>query len=489
MPIDRTNEYLQSLLTELIKLPKETGCVEFKMNDDTPDDIGQYISALSNTATLIGKAQGYVVWGIEDSTHNVLGTTFQPSQATVGNEELENWLLKLLSPRPHFQFNEFTYDEKRIVLLEIPRASNSPVQFKNDEFIRVGSYRKKLKDFPEKERELWRIFDQTPFEEQIAAENVDSSEVLSLIDYPSFFDLQELPLPENREAILSRLEDDRMVVSCDGGRWHITNLGAVLFAKSLRRFRHLGRKAIRVVVYEGNSKVETQQEQSGVFGYASGFERLIRYINGLLPTNEVLGQAIRRKIPMYPKMAVRELVANAIIHQDFSITGAGPMIEIFSDRMEVSNPGKPLVETDRFLDSPPRSRNEILASFMRRIGVCEERGSGIDKVVIQTELFQLPAPVFEAPGDNTRAVLFAYKPFSKMSKQEKIHACYLHACLRRVNRDFLTNSSVRERFRIEAKNKATSSRIIRDTVEAKLIRRDDPENASDRYARYVPFWS
>lgn len=219
-----------------------------------------------------------------------------------------------------------------------------------------------------------------------------------------------------------------------------------------------------------------------------GFEGLIGYINQLLPKNEILEKAIRREVPIYPELAVRELVANAIIHQDFSITGAGPMIEIFSDRMEITNPGKPLVATDRFLDSPPRSRNEALASFMRRIGVCEERGSGIDKVVFQTEVFQLPAPVFEVPDDNTLAVLFAHKPFSKMSKKEKIHACYLHACLRRVKREFLTNSSVRERFGIEDKNKASASRIIRDTIEAGLIRHDDPENESHKYARYVPFW-
>lgn len=261
MPIDRTTEYLQSLLGELIKLPHETEWVEFKMNDDSHEDIGQYISALSNSAALCGKAQGYVVWGVEDTTHNIIGTTFQPRQKKVGNEELENWLLRLLSPRPHFQFHEFAYDGRNIVLLEIPRASNSPILFKHIEYIRVGSYRKKLKEYPEKERELWRIFDQTPFEEQLAAEYVVASEVLSLLVYSSYFDLLGLPLPENRDSILSCLADDRIILSCDGGRWHITNLGAVLFARSLRRFKHLGRKAIRVIVYKSNSKVKTQHEQ------------------------------------------------------------------------------------------------------------------------------------------------------------------------------------------------------------------------------------
>jgi ATP-dependent DNA helicase RecG len=96
---------------------------------------------------------------------------------------------------------------------------------------------------------------------------------------------------------------------------------------------------------------------------------------------------------MYPEIAVRELIANALIHQNFSVTGVGPMIEIFANRMEITNPGIPLVQTDRFLDSPPRSRNETLASIMRRIGICEERGSGVDKIIFETELYQLPAPL------------------------------------------------------------------------------------------------
>ncbi|MDC4222968.1 MAG: hypothetical protein MPW15_01640 [Candidatus Manganitrophus sp.] len=99
-------------------------------------------------------------------------------------------------------------------------------------------------------------------------------------------------------------------------------------------------------------------------------------------------------------MAVRELVANALIHQDFFVTGAGPTVEIFDDRIEITNPGEPLVEPQRFVDTPPRSRNEALASLMRRFRICEERGSGIDKVVFQIEFYQFPAPIFEVAGGN-----------------------------------------------------------------------------------------
>jgi ATP-dependent DNA helicase RecG len=191
---------------------------------------------------------------------------------------------------------------------------------------------------------------------------------------------------------------------------------------------------------------------------------------------------------MYPEPAIRELVANALIHQDFSITGSGPMIEIFSDRMEITNPGLPLVKTERFLDTPPRSRNEDLASIMRRVGICEERGSGVDKVVFETEYYQLPAPLFETVEGNTRAVLFAHRSLNDMDRTDKVRACYLHACLRFVERNPMTNSSLRDRFGIQEKNSAIASRIIRDTIEDELIRPYDP-NQGKKYAKYVPFWA
>lgn len=488
MTVDRSTEYLLSLLHELRKLPKETEWVEFKHNNDNPEEIGEYLSALANASALMGKVHAYLVWGVDNDSHEVIGTTFDPAQAKIGSEELESWLLRLLNPKINFRFHPLLIDKKPVVLMEIGAAFRHPVQFKNTEFIRVGSYKKKLKDFPEKERELWRVFDRTPFEREIAAENVTTDEVLKLLDYPAYFDLLALPLPEGREGILSVLAADEMIAAGKGGRWNITNLGAVLFAKRLTDFRPLRRKALRVILYKGEGRVETVREQEGAKGYATGFEGLIGFVTNLLPSNEVIGQALRREVPMFPELAIRELVANAVIHQDFHAAGTAPMVEIFSNRMEITNPGLPLVKTDRFLDSPPKSRNEALASFMRRIGVCEERGSGVDKVVFQTELYQLPAPLFETTDEHTRAILFAHRELREMVKDDRIRACYLHACLKYVQRDFMTNTTLRERFGIEDKNSATASRIIKETLEAGWVRPYD-ESASRKFMRYVPCWA
>ncbi|MBN2326564.1 MAG: putative DNA binding domain-containing protein [Candidatus Omnitrophica bacterium] len=473
---------------ELINPDRETEWLELKLNNANPEQIGEYISALSNSAALNGKAYAYMIWGVDDSTREVVGTTFTPKNARVGNEELENWLLKFIKPKIAFEFHILDINETHVVLLEIESAFRHPVQFKNQEFVRVGTYKKKLKDHPEKERRLWRIFDQIPFEKQIAEENLSSDDVLKLIDFPAYFDLLNIPLPEARKNILDTLEKDHLIRRGDNGRWCITNFGGILFARKLNEFQRLNRKSVRLIIYNGNSRINTIRELEGNKGYAVGFEGLIDYINALLPLNEIIRKARRENVPMYPELAIREVVANAIIHQDFNITGSGPTIEIFDERMEITNPGAPLVETQRFLDSPPRSRNEALASLMRRIGVCEERGSGIDKVVSETEYYQLPAPVFERVENNTRVILFAHKPFNRMDKSDKIRDCYLHACLKYVSRDFMTNSSLRERFGIEKKNSAVASRIIKNTQKEEVIRLYDPE-VKGKYSKYVPFWA
>lgn len=485
----RNEEYLISLVQELRKYPKETEWIEFKHSNSDPDEIGEYISALSNSAALLGKSKAYVIWGINDNQfHDIIGCDFNPTTKKIGNEELENWLFRLLSPKIEFRFFELVVDEKNVVLLEINPAFRHPVRFKEQEFIRVGSYKKKLKDFGEKERDLWRVFDHVPFERQIAAEHLSSEDALLLLDYPSYFDLLKQPLPESRDAIFSCLKSDDVVVPDESGTWNITNLGAVLFAKRLTDFHTLRRKTVRVILYRNEGRIETVREFEELKGYASGFQDIIQYIVNLLPSNEVIGQAFRQKVPMFPELSIRELVANMLIHQDFHQTGTGPMVEIFSNRIEITNPGLPLVKTDRFLDSPPKSRNEALASFMRRIGICEERGSGIDKVVFQAESYQLPAPMFEETHQHTRVVLFAHRELKDMDKEDRIRACYLHACLRYVQRDFMTNTSLRARFGIEEKNSAMASRLIKDALQAEKIKIHD-KSASKKFMKYVPEWA
>lgn len=473
------------LVRSLLALGRETEWVEFKHNNCDPQETGENASAVSNGAALHRKPMGYLLWGVEDASQQIVGTSFEPHRAKKGNEELENWLLRLLTPRLDVRIHEGEVDGKRVVLFEIPPATMQPTRFGGREFVRVGSYTKPLTEFAEKERALWRQFNATAFEEGVAAEGVTSDDVLSWIDYTKYFRLMEQPLPDNRQAILEKLCADEIIGATHGDRYDITNVGAILFAQRLSHFRSLDRKALRVIIYRGENRYETVKEELFDCGYAIGFERAIRYINDQLPQSEHIEQALRHKVRTYPEIAIRELVANALIHQDFLIRGAGPTVEIFDTRIEITNPGEPLIEPLRFIDQPPRSRNERLAGLMRRMNICEERGTGIDKVIIAIEMYQLPAPDFRVPGDNTVSVLFAPREFGEMDREERMRACYQHACLMYVSGKRMTNSTLRERLGIKDSNYPVASRLIKAATKTGLVKPYDGSGI----ASYIPFWS
>lgn len=483
-----SEEDLTTLVRRLLNLTAETEWVEFKLNNAEPEEIGEYISALANGAALNGRSHGYLVWGIENDTHKILGTTFDPENKKAKGQPLQHWLLLGLKPEASFSFFTVRIDGKKVVILEVARATHHPVNFRNVEYIRVGEVKRRLTDSPERASKLWSIFNENPFESLVARERVDGGSVLRMLNCSAYFTLLGKAPPDGQANILNELESNRLIVKNDIDGWDITNLGAILFAEKLENFPHLKRKAVRVIKYKGRNRIETDRDRVGEMGYATGFKGLMDYIDALLPSHESIDEGIRKTVRTFPELAVRELVANALIHQDFSIVGAGPLIEIFDDRIEIINPGEPLIPKERFVDAPPRSRNEILASLMRQFGICEEQGSGIDKVVSEVEYAQLPAPLFEVPPNSTRTVLFSHKEPRYMNKSDRIWACYLHACLKRVNNDAMTNSSLRERFGIKASNRSTVSRIIQDSRSAGFIVPEDPK-VGPKFRRYLPFWA
>jgi ATP-dependent DNA helicase RecG len=485
---DDSADNFAELVVRLCAQPAECEWLEFKENFADPDEIGAYVSALSNSAALLGEPIGYLVWGVQDRTHILVGTTFDLSNATKGNQSLHLWLIGALRPDPGIEFRVGMVEGKRIAILEVAAAAHHPVQFKGTAYIRIGSHKKKLDDHQAQAKQLYRNLEVTPFEFRVASGGFAADDVLEALNFRSYFELQNLPVPKSGTQILESLESDRIVVRQPNGRFGITNLGALMFARRIDKFPNLERKAPRVIRYKGNSKAIAEREQLGAMGYAPAFEGLIEYIDSLLPRNEVIEQALRRTVSMYPTVAVREIVANALIHQDFSISGAGPIFELYDNRVEFTNPGTPLVDPSRFVDAPPRSRNEKLASIMRRCNICEERGSGWDRIGFEIELHQLPAPLVRVAAGQTSVTLFAHRPLRQMDRDDRIRAVYLHACLRYVSGEKLTNSSVRARFGLSDKDSSTASSYIREAVDAGLVVAHDP-TAGRKHMQYVPVWA
>ncbi|MDR1878020.1 MAG: putative DNA binding domain-containing protein [Bacteroidales bacterium] len=477
---------MKTIIADIQASPKESEWVEVKVNNYNSEQIGEYISALANGAAYIGQSKGYLAFGIDDATHAIIGSSYNPKNEKIGNEEIENWIATQLSPRIDFTIHEIIVNEKRVIIFIIDSAGNTPVKFKGTAWIRVGTYKKKLADHPERERKIWQNTHNNAFEKKLALTGISADEVLEVIDYPSVFRLLKIHLPENKAGILEKLTEEK-IINKRFASYDVTNLGAILFASDLKYFSSLSRKAVRVIFYKDNDRINAIKEQVEVKGYAIRFDGLVDYVNSNIPVIEQIGRSIRVDTPMYPSLAIREFVANALIHQDFSIGGTSPMIEIFRTRIEITNPGKPLIDTLRFIDHAPLSRNEQLASIMRRMNFCEERGSGIDRAVAQCELYQLPAPSFQKEDDFTRVTMFAPKSMRQMNKDDKIRTCYQHCCLQYVTGEKMTNETLRKRLDIAQENYSTASRIIADTINEGLVKLED-SSRSRKYAQYIPMW-
>lgn len=465
-----TLEQLDKWLNE-----KYEGHLEFKEAKNQFDTIKlmKYCVAIAN------EGGGELVLGVTDKKPRVVVS----SQAFQNLPEIQSKILEKL--RFRVEPEEIPHPSGRVVVFHIPsRPSGTAYHFDGAYLMRSGE------DLvPMSEDRLRAIFDEgkPSWLAEVALRGASAADVIQLLDSQSYFDLLKLPYPAGRDSVLERLESDKLIVS-KGNTYDITNLGAILFAKDLKLFEGLHRKAARVVVYEGKAKIKTRSDKPGSKGYAVGFEGLIDYIDSQLPTNEVIGKALRRTVQMYPEIAIRELVANALIHQDFNETGTSVMVEIYEDRIEISNPGRPAIPPERFIDEH-QSRNERLAHLMRRLGICEEKGSGIDKVVDRVEVFQLPAPDFRVGEKHTRVLLFAHMKFDDMEMKDKVRACYQHCSLRYVMNQKMTNQSLRDRFKLPETKADAASRVIREAIEAGLIKLEDPESTSKRYAKYVPFWA
>ena len=245
-------ENLDLLVNELRAFTEESEWLEFKHNNDDPEMIGKDISALANGAAYTEKTKSYMVWGIDDSTHDVIGTTFNPLTLKVNGQELVSWLRNMLSPNAEFEFHSFqmknSCDEyKDMVILIIYKAAIQTVTFKKADYIRIGSYTKPLNDHPGIKAQLWDRLRSEKYEEINASKDLNLPEALDLIDFSKYFELKELSIPSTQDNILHYMLEDSILVKQDNGLYGVTNLGAILFAKNLSSFPRLSRKSIRVV--------------------------------------------------------------------------------------------------------------------------------------------------------------------------------------------------------------------------------------------------
>ena len=475
-----------ALLNRLLAEGPESEWLEFKANKANLDEIGEYLSAAANAAILAGKERAFLVFGIEDKTRKKIGTTVRLKELMNGGENFSNWISRLVEPRLQMEFLDFEEGGKQFSILGIEPTYDRPVQFKGSEFIRIGQNIRRLKEFPDHERALWLATSRHKFEQGVALTHQSAAQVLDLLVVASFYQLSGLKQAESESEVLRRLKGAGFIKDDMEGGYNITNLGAILFAKEISDFPTIASKSVRVIRYRGIDKRESITENEGMRGYAVGFAGLIRFVMTHITRQEKYVDGVRQSVPAIPEIAVREVISNALIHQDFTISGAGPVIEIYDDRIEVTNPGSSLIEVDRIIDER-RSRNEKLASTMRSLGLCEERGGGIDKTILGLEEMSLPAPEFNYSENSVRVVLFGPKKFAQLSKREKIWACFCHCVIKWLRHDFMNNTSLRQRFSLSDEDYQAVSAVISDARKAGRIVPADKKQGR-RNARYVPYW-
>jgi predicted HTH transcriptional regulator len=425
----------------------------------------------------------------EGGGYLVLGVTDKPPRKVVGSQAIQNLIdmaAKVFTAVGfRVELEEVQHPDGRVIVFQAPsRPKGTAYHYEGSYLMRSGEQL-----VPMSEDQLRKIFaeGQPAWLEGIAKQNMTGQDVVQLLDTQSFFDLLGLPYPTNQNGVLQRLESERLICSTNG-RYSILNIGALLLAKNLSSFESIKRKAARVVVYSGDSKLQTESDITGEKGYAVGFKGLVQYVIGKIPQNEVIKNAIRKTVTLVSEVVVRELLANALIHQDMDMAGTSPVVEIYKNRVEISNPGEPIVPVDRFIDGY-NSRNERLANLMRRFGICEEKGSGIDRVINEAELFQLPAPNFLVEYNRTVVVIYGPKDFSDMDRADRVRACYQHCVLQWVLRKKMTNQSLRQRFGVSERSGNSISQIISAAVNQGLIKLDPNAPDSKKYARYLPEWA
>jgi ATP-dependent DNA helicase RecG len=382
---------------------------------------------------------------------------------------------------------DFEEDGKPFSILSFEPSYTKPVKFYGVEYIRIGENVRALKDHEEHERSLWLATGRRKFESAVALPHQSAEEVLAQLNTTTFYERSGQTAPTNPVEVLRRFEKLGAIREDMEGGYEITNLGALLFANDITQFPSIASKSVRVIRYSGVDKRNSDEEIEGKKGYAVGFPGMLKYISERLPKEEQYEKGVRKVVNKYSFTALREIIANALIHQDFTITGAGPVVEIYQDRVEVTNPGNSLVELHRIIDER-RSRNEKLAQAMRDMGLCEERGGGIDKAILEIEEMYLPAPQFLPSVNSMRVLLPGPRKFNQLSKVDKIWSCYCHCVVRWIRQDFMSNTTLRERFSLTNDEYQSASDVIANAKKAKLIKPADP-GQGNKFAKYIPYWA
>lgn len=397
------SDYYKKLVLELVKQPHEQEWLEFKHNFHSLEEIGQRISALANGACLAGKKFGYLVFGVEDETHNILGTNFHPkTKKAKGNEDLEHWLVRQITPKIHFTIHELQIENKLVAIFEVPAATNTPISFLHEPYIRIGSITKPLKHYPDQSRKLW-----SSMANDWSAE-ICKDATLSDLD-PEAIRIARKVYADKNKRLAKDIEEwddltflNKAKVTING---EITNTAIILLG----------------LPESTNFISPAQAHITWILKGVDGFEKDYQHFDPpfLLALDEVYnkirnlnyryipsGTLFPEEVQQYDPYIIREALSNAIGHQDYRLGGRITVVEREDSTLIFQNNGDFIpktIENVLLQDAPEVNyRNQFLVNAMVSLNMMDTIGSGIKKMYqIQSKRY-FPLPDYDLSEHKVR---------------------------------------------------------------------------------------
>lgn len=472
------------LLDRSLNPPHELNELDWKtaLSEDKKR-LSEHLSAFANQV-----GGGFLVFGVNDSGIKE-GILVEDSKEIIN--KLGNLGHDSLEPAIKIDHHLYNENGMNLLMIYIEESKSKPVHLRGKgiefSFVRTGCSTRKMNKVQLAQALMSSKVER--FEELDAYTASSPEEVLYLLEYGEFFELLDVPVPTSTDKIIKELERKKLL-RFSGDQVSITNLGVLLLAKDFAKFSGFERRGVRLIVYSDTTRTNALREVTGRKGYAVAFKSMLDYIMQNLPSSEVIKNAIRQEVKVYPNIAIREIMANAIIHQDLHNISINPKVEIFTDRIEISNPGSlmPNLSVDRIIDNS-EPRNELLARTMYHLGICEDRGSGIDRALDAIEVFNLPPLKFDELPSTFKVTIYSPKEYQDMSQDERVRACYQHCVLKYLANEKMTNQTFRKRLKVAKTNHSLVSKIIKQTVEEGKIKVGDPSSKSTKFTYYVPSWA
>lgn len=384
---------IKQIVLDLCALDDEWEWFEFKENWFQPETLGEYVSALSNAAAFHYKKYAFFIWGVTNEAHEIVGTTFN-QYCDYNKEPYQNYLARNLSPSINFSFEETKIHGKRVVVLVIPAAMELPTAFKEKRYLRIGSSKCNIKDYPKREIQLFKILDgRTETIETIPAKYQE----LTFKKLFGYYGSRGIIL--NQKTFIKNLG-----FKTEEGKFNI-------LAQLLSDDSHF---PLRVSIFDGETKGSNlfSIREFGNNCLLYSLDELLRYgdVLNLIQTDETDRVVERKEIPLFDNKAFREAIINAVLHNKWA-EGNEPMISVFSDRIEILSRGTlaPAQTMEGFYMGESVPVNEKLSEIFLQLHISEKSGRGVPKI---TEVYGKDAFSFR---ENAIVVTI---PFERISRIE-----------------------------------------------------------------------